>query len=85
MPTYLVAFALFHNNDYVNLTTNIVTVVARKKFISQCSYVLELTPKVIESLEIYLNIKFPLPKIDIIGIPNFEVGGMENWGLISLR
>lgn len=85
MPTYLVAIALFHSNDYINVTANMVTVIARNKFISQCSYVLELTPKVIDLFETYLNIKFPLPQLDIIGIPNFDVGGMENWGLISLR
>ena len=42
-------------------------------------------PKVLEFFEQYYNIKFPLPKQDMIAIPDFSAGAMENWGLITYR
>uniref|UniRef100_A0A7N0R8S4 Aminopeptidase N n=1 Tax=Kalanchoe fedtschenkoi TaxID=63787 RepID=A0A7N0R8S4_KALFE len=40
----------------------------------------------VRSLEIYqrfFNIAYPLPKLDMVGIPEFRWGGMENFGLIT--
>uniref|UniRef100_A0A8K9XFZ7 Aminopeptidase n=1 Tax=Oncorhynchus mykiss TaxID=8022 RepID=A0A8K9XFZ7_ONCMY len=33
----------------------------------------------------YFNIKYPLPKQDLVAIPDFQAGAMENWGLITFR
>ncbi|MGC2656619.1 MAG: M1 family metallopeptidase [Bryobacteraceae bacterium] len=33
----------------------------------------------------YFGIKYPLPKLDLIAIPDFEAGAMENFGCITYR
>lgn len=41
--------------------------------------------KLIAWYQRYFGIDFPLPKLDLIGVPDFAVGAMENWGAIVFR
>ena len=52
----------------------------------------ELTPFAVSAAEhflkyydSYFGIKYPMPKLDLIGIPDFEAGAMENFGAITYR
>ncbi|XP_046962926.1 aminopeptidase N [Vanessa cardui] len=82
MSTYLVAFAV---TDFANMSDNNFSVWARKEALPSAAYALAIGPKILSFLEEYYKIKFPLPKIDMIALPDFKAGAMENWGLLTFR
>jgi len=86
MSTYLVAFLV---GDFVCTKGEADGVPIRA-----CSTPdkLALTPYAVEAAEFvlhyydtYFGIKYPLPKLDMIAIPDFEAGAMENFGAITYR
>jgi tricorn protease interacting factor F2/3 len=46
---------------------------------------LEYAKKFVKFYEDYFEIKYPLPKLDLLAIPDFAAGAMENWGAITFR
>lgn len=46
---------------------------------------LELAAKTLAFYEKAFDSEFPLPKMDMVAIPDFSAGAMENWGLITYR
>ncbi len=36
-------------------------------------------------LQSYFRVEYPLPKLDLLAIPDFAAGAMENWGAIAFR
>lgn len=53
---------------------------ARRDAIDQVEYAKEIGPKVLKYFEKTFNVEYPLPKMDMIAIPDFSAGAMENWG-----
>lgn len=43
------------------------------------------TPRIVERLENYFALAYPFDKLDIIAIPDFRAGAMENVGAITFR
>ncbi|MBT8242202.1 MAG: M1 family peptidase, partial [Nitrosopumilus sp.] len=62
-----------------------IRVVTTKGNKSKGKFSLELGKKLLSSYEKYFGIKYPLPKLDLIAVPDFAAGAMENWGAITFR
>lgn len=86
MTTYLLAMLV---SDFVCQTSvsNNVTygVCASRVKQNKTQYALEVAPKILEEIQTLLDYKNPLMKIDLIAVPDFHYGAMENWGLITFR
>lgn len=89
MSTYLVAYSIndFAYREAISDTKQKVKfrIWARRDALDQVDYALNIGPKVLKFFEEYFDVDFPLPKMDMIAIPDFSAGAMENWGLITYR
>ena len=87
MSTYLLAF-IVGKFEYVENKTKEGTLVrvfvtpGKKK---QARFALDVASRVLSFYEKYFGIKYPLPVLDMIAVPDFSAGAMENWGAITYR
>lgn len=86
MSTYLLAFLVGDfqcvgaEQDGVSLR-----VCATPDKIAYTSFALGVAKFALHYYDDYFGIHFPLKKLDLIGIPDFEAGAMENFGAITFR
>jgi len=87
MSTYLVAFAVcdFKYFEFTHKRDIKVRLYAPQEQIDQVEYASTIADDLFTFYEEYFEIKYTLPKSDMIAIPNFLFGAMENWGLITYR
>ena len=88
MPTYLSCFIVCDfdfGEQFTSDEKTRVRVYAAKDQKHRVQYALGAGANMTEYFEIYFGIPFPLAKQDMIAIPDFKFGGMENWGLITYR
>ncbi|NWX85202.1 ERAP2 aminopeptidase, partial [Nothoprocta pentlandii] len=87
MSTYLVAFIISDFQSISGTTSSgiVVSVYANPEKLTQAHYALEVAIKILEFYEQYFGISYPLPKQDLVAVPDFQSGAMENWGLTTYR
>lgn len=90
MSSYLVAFIVADTNTFINtsgfsLSNKKVTIYSLPEEESKLNFTLDVAIKSLNWFENWFNIDYPIEKMDLIGIPDFNAGAMENWGLITFR
>ncbi|KAJ1208527.1 hypothetical protein NDU88_003911 [Pleurodeles waltl] len=87
MSTYLVAFIVSDFKSVSKMTQRgvKVSVYCAPDKINQANYALDASVKLLEFYEDYFRIPYQLPKQDLVAIPDFQSGAMENWGLTTYR
>lgn len=87
MSTYLVAFVV-GNLTYLEATTQDGITVRTYATPEKTPHTKEALSVAVQCLEFYNNyygIPYPLAKCDLIALPDFAAGAMENWGAITFR
>ncbi len=87
MSTYLLAFVYGELGYKEAKTKQGVTVrtYATPDNVQHTSFALDVAVKVLEFYNEYFDIDYPLAKCDMIALPDFASGAMENWGCITYR
>ncbi|CEJ55612.1 Aminopeptidase 2 [Penicillium brasilianum] len=87
MSTYLVAFIVGRLNyiETKNFRVPIRVYATPDQDIEHGRFSLELAAKTLAFYEKAFDNDFPLPKMDMVAVPDFSAGAMENWGLITYR
>src|SRR6185369_11319931 len=83
----LLAF-VYGEMDYLEAKTKqgvIVRTYATPDNVEITSFALETAVKVLDFFNDYFGIDYPLAKCDLIALPDFASGAMENWGCITFR
>ncbi|XP_076010299.1 endoplasmic reticulum aminopeptidase 1b [Genypterus blacodes] len=87
MSTYLVAFIV---SDFLSVSRTTqhgvkISVYSVPEKIDQTAFALDAAVKLLDFYDDYYDIPYPLPKQDLVAIPDFQSGAMENWGLTTYR
>ncbi|CAG8673014.1 3737_t:CDS:10, partial [Ambispora leptoticha] len=93
MSTYLMAFIVgdlayiekYTSGEYNDKKPVLVRFYATKGSEKQGEFALDVATKALDYFARVFKIPYPLPKLDMAAIPDFEAGAMENWGLITFR
>ncbi|MBI4035953.1 M1 family metallopeptidase [Candidatus Daviesbacteria bacterium] len=87
MSTYLLAFIVgefefIQGESGKRKGIRVFTTPGKK---NQAKFALDVAIKVLDFYEDYFGIDYPLPVLDMIAIPDFAAGAMENWGAVTYR
>ena len=87
MSTYLLAF-IVGEFDFVSAVTNngvIIRCYTPPGRAQDGQFALDCAVKCLDLYDDYFGLPYPLPKCDMVAIPEFAAGAMENWGCVTYR
>ncbi len=87
MSTYLLAF-IYGELSFAEGKTKdgvIVRAYATPEHVKHADFAVDCAVKTLEFYNDYFDIPYPLAKCDLVALPDFASGAMENWGLITFR
>jgi aminopeptidase N len=86
MSTYLVAFLVGDFECISGASDGIpIRVCATPGHVQDGAFALSAAEFFLHYYDTYFGIKYPMPKLDMIALPDFEAGAMENFGAITYR
>jgi aminopeptidase N len=87
MSTYLLAFCVGEFDHVQTLTQHgvLVKVYTPPGKASSGQFALDAAVRSLDAYDDFFGIPYPLPKLDMVAIPEFAMGAMENWGLVTYR
>jgi aminopeptidase N/puromycin-sensitive aminopeptidase len=86
MSTYLVAFLVGDFQCTSGREDDVdIRVCATPDKVGETAFALDVAKFALHYYDDYFGIHYPLKKLDLIGIPDFEAGAMENFGAITFR
>jgi aminopeptidase N len=86
MSTYLVAFLVGDFQCTSGSEDDVdIRVCATPDKVGETAFALDIAKFALHYYDDYFGIHYPLKKLDLIGIPDFEAGAMENFGAITFR
>jgi len=87
MSTYLLAIVI-GEFDFVQSKTEhgvLVKVYTPPGRAEAGLFALDAATKALDIYDDFFGVPYPLPKLDMVAIPEFAAGAMENWGLVTYR
>jgi aminopeptidase N/puromycin-sensitive aminopeptidase len=86
MSTYLMAFLIGDFKCIEGSSDGVpIRACATPERVQYAHFALTSAEYILHYYDTYFGIKYPMPKLDMIGIPDFEAGAMENFGAITYR
>lgn len=89
LPTYLVALAVgrfdvvsAESKSMDGVPLRILTTHGKSE---HTRFALAETPRILQSLVSYFEMPYPYQKLDLLAVPSFRAGAMENAGLVTYR
>ena len=85
MSTYLLFFGVGEFEFIEDRAEILIRAGTMPGMTKHAHFALAFGKKALQFCEDYYDQKYPLPKLDLIAIPDFAAGAMENWGVITFR
>jgi aminopeptidase N len=86
MSTYLVAFLVGDFKCTEGKSDGVpIRACSTPDKVELTKFAVEAAKYVLHYYDTYFGIKYPMPKLDMVALPDFEAGAMENFGCITYR